>query len=74
MMFLSQYAEDDIIFTSDLSAAESEVWLVFPPGCGIDTLQRLYFCLEDDSNPWIGDLRDWAYMNVFLDKKHLVSE
>lgn len=74
MMFLSQYAEDDVLFTSDLSDTESEVWLVFPPGCGIDTLQRLYFCLEDDRDPWIGDLRDWAYMNVFLDQRHLVSE
>lgn len=73
MIFLSQYAEDDILFTSDLCAAESEVWLVFPPGCGIDTLQRLYFCLEKDTDPWIGDLRDWSYMNVYLDENHLVD-
>lgn len=44
------------------------LWLVFPycqrEG---DEVERLYLCLENENNPWIGDLRDWKYVNFHIE-------
>ena len=48
------------------------LWLVFPY-CQRedDEVERLYLCLEDENNPWIGDLRDWQYVNFHIENKAL---
>lgn len=63
MLLLTQSEEDPLIFTLAEEAA-SDLWLVFPPSVYRDgDVMRLYLCLEDENNPWIGDLRDWQYVN-----------
>ena len=46
---------------------DADLWLVFPPSIykSGDKL-RLYFCMADEDNPWIGELRDWRVMNFSI--------
>lgn len=64
MLLLTRSEEDPLIFTLAEEEAASDLWLVFPPSVYRDgDVMRLYLCLEDENNPWIGDLRDWQYVN-----------
>lgn len=48
------------------------LWLVFPYfQREDDEVERLYLCLEDENNPWIGDLRDWQYVNFHIENETL---
>ena len=43
-----------------------ELWVLFRPiNCHALKPQRLYICLQDPADPWIGDLRQWAYADFF---------
>ena len=67
MLLLTQSEYEDQLFSLAEEGENADLWLVFPPGV-FDPWEpyRLYFCLQDEQSPWIGDLRDWRYVNFQL--------
>lgn len=64
MLLLTRSEEDPLLFTIACEEEATDLWLVFPPSVyRAGDVQRLYLCLEYENNPWIGDLRDWQYVN-----------
>ena len=64
MLLLTQSEEEPLFFTIADEESASDLWLVFPPSVYREgDVMRLYLCLEDEKDPWIGDLRDWQYVN-----------
>lgn len=48
------------------------LWLIFPYFQREENeVERLYLCLEDENDPWIGDLRDWQYVNFHIENRTL---
>lgn len=64
MLMLTALDKEQRIFTLPTETEDADLWLVFPPSIyeSGDKL-RLYFCMADEDNPWIGELRDWRVMN-----------
>lgn len=64
MLLLTQSEKDPLLFTLADEESASDLWLVFPPSVyRTGDVLRLYLCMEDENDPWIGDLRDWQYVN-----------
>lgn len=64
MLLLTQTEEDSLSFSLAGEEENEDLWLVFPSAVyNAWDVQRLYFCLQDENAPWIGDLRDWRYVN-----------
>lgn len=67
MLTLTQSEDDPLVFSVAEVGESTDLWLVFPPGVyDAWEVRRLYFCLQDETAPWIGDLRNWKYVNFQL--------
>lgn len=64
IMLLKNTGEDPLFYTLPDDEACSELWLVFPPN-NLDNQEtmRLYLRLQEEGTTWIGDLREWEYVN-----------
>ena len=70
MLMLTRSGDDQAYFVPADEAESGDLWLVFPPDMHNERVaKRLYLRLRDEETPWIGDLRDWQYLNFWVATK-----
>lgn len=74
MLQMNSLEPEKFLFSAAAPTA-SDLWLLFPPyAYEAGDYQRLYFCLQEEDDPWIGDLRDWTYMDFKLSSTDIPEE
>lgn len=70
ILLLDQAVADSGVFTVAGEEGGAELWVAFRQSCAADMLQRFCFRLAEPGE-WIGDLRDWAIIQVYLEEDDL---